>query len=135
LANLVIDQTISLDDYSKLLAKVGLLNSDCPKLDSRFEMFYCKIASVSNNRISVLPVLIALVMISKGTQEEKSTLIVDSICKHATQLEETSVDESDPAYQVLSHNSLTLVLVTVVSVALVVLPVLGGSDYPSKDKT
>jgi hypothetical protein len=35
-ANLVIDQTVSLDDYSKLLARVGLLNVDCPKLDSRF---------------------------------------------------------------------------------------------------
>ncbi len=83
----------------------------------------------------MLPVFIALVMLSKGTQEEKSKLIVDSICKNAALLEETSVDETDPAYQVLSHNSLTLVLVTVVSVALVVLPVLGGSDYPSKDKS
>ena len=34
----------------------------------------------------------------------------------------------------LSRNSLTLVLVTVVSVALVVLPIL-ASDYPSSDRT
>jgi len=97
-ANLVIDLTVSLDDYSKLLARVGLLNADFPKLDSRFQMFYCKIASVVNSRISVLSVLIALVMLSEGTQEEKSKLIVDSICKNAIVLEETSVDETDPAY-------------------------------------
>jgi hypothetical protein len=97
-------------------------------------MFYCKIASNKNKKIAVLPVLIALIMLSQGSHEVKSKLIVDNICKHAASLEETSVDEVDPQYQVLSRNSLNLILVTVVSVALIVLPIF-ASDYPSTDRT
>lgn len=70
-------QQISLDDYSSILARLGLLNEDFPKVDTRFDMFYCKIATVSLKQISVLPVLISLIMLASGTHELKSRLIVD----------------------------------------------------------
>ena len=96
-------------------------------------MFYCKIATVQGNKISVLPVLITLIMLSEGKADEKSRLIVDQICKHAATLEALQIDEVDFEYQVLSKHTLNLILVTVVSVALVVLPIF-AADFPSTDR-
>ncbi len=54
-----------------------MLNADYPKIDTRFELFYCRIADVTNDTIAVLPVMIALIMLSLGSATVKSELIAD----------------------------------------------------------
>ncbi len=56
------------------------------------------------------------------------------VCRQATHLNRSDLVETDLDFLVLSRQGLTLILVTLVSVALVVLP-LFASDYPIKDKT
>lgn len=56
------------------------------------------------------------------------------VCRQATHLNGSDLVETDLDFLVLSRQGLTLILVTLVSVALVVLP-LFASDYPIKDKT
>jgi hypothetical protein len=80
----------------------------------------------------VLPVLISLVMLSKPeTPCQKAALLVSVICQHT--IDAVSVSESEIKYQVLSKQQLNLVLVSVCSVAMIVLPVF-ACDYPSLDR-
>ena len=73
-------------------------------------------------------------MLCEGDSESKSRFIVCEVCKQATALNCTDPAENEFEFQVLTKQGLRLIVVTLVSVALVVLP-LFASDYPLKDKT